>query len=152
MRRRCHSSGTFRFGVGRIAQKQVLRGESYSRGGLALFGEWVRHEECVCEGEDRGGGAFLAHVLVISRGVCETAYICFLIFEPPPNPTHRPSFHSSLLPCSSNSVAHATSSKVCLAPSVCLFVSVCVQMVGVFDWNVLPISVITTLPGMLKST
>lgn len=48
----------FGFGVGRIAQKQVLRGEFVQSGsGLPLFGEWVRHEErvYVCEGEGRGG-------------------------------------------------------------------------------------------------
>lgn len=60
-------------------QKQVLwMNMSYSRGS-ELLGEWVRL--CVCR---RGGGKFLAHVLVISSGVWKTLYICFLIFEPPP--------------------------------------------------------------------
>lgn len=39
--------------------------------------------EIVCVRERRG--KCLAHVLVIWRGVCETMYICFLIFEPPPS-------------------------------------------------------------------
>lgn len=47
----CHPSGTarFRFGVGRIAQKQVLRGEFVQSGRFATFwGVGAARGLCVC--------------------------------------------------------------------------------------------------------
>lgn len=40
---------------------------------------------CMCICVSTQGGESFAHVLAIWSRVCESAYICFLIFEPPPS-------------------------------------------------------------------